>query len=210
MVSPRRTSDGPRLAALAAACAAIAACAVPARAEWRTYTNCTMVAGDYHDGDSFAAQCGRRSYVFRLYFVDAPETDGFYADRVREQADYWNVTTNDVLCLGDEARRLTARFLRGGFAVQTRRQDAMGQGRKRYYAIVRADGVDLAEELVRHGLARVHGAGTDLADGTAENRVWSRLRQLEREARRTGAGAWGRRRPPAAGGGPAPPRVVPP
>ena len=61
---------------------------------------------------------------------------------------------------------------------------------KRYYAIVRAGDKDLAEELVKHGLARAYGAGTDLPDGSEEDRWRAKLAAAERSARTRRVGIW--------------------
>jgi endonuclease YncB( thermonuclease family) len=144
----------------------------------------------FFDGDSFHLQTPRAEYVFRLYFVDAPETGMDYPDRVREQAKYWGITDEQALEIGARAREFTREFLRDGATVWTRRQDAQGQGAKRYYALVLSGERDLAIELVRQGLARVYGMGTDLQDGSSESRRWAELRRAETEARKARRGAW--------------------
>jgi len=54
---------------------------------WTRFENCRHVVGEYYDGDSFMAETadGDR-IVFRIYFVDAPETDDRYPKRNGEQA----------------------------------------------------------------------------------------------------------------------------
>ena len=74
--------------------------------------------------------------------------------------------------------------------------DALGRSQKdRDYAMVlNAAGQDLGFELVRHGLARVYGSGTDLTEieayGKSEDFWWRRLRQAELEAKKEKLGGW--------------------
>lgn len=157
---------------------------------WSKYTGRHDAKKPY-DGDSFHIQTPRASYVFRIYFADAPETNLEFPDRVCEQAAYWGITESQALLIGREAKQFTEMFLQSGVTVWTKRQDARGQSQKpRYFAIVHAGESDLALELVRNGLARVYGLGADLPDGTPEKSYWSKLRQAENEARRERRGAW--------------------
>lgn len=166
---------------------------LPARAQWRSIRNAQLNEDAYYDGDSFELFTARSRRVYRLYFVDAPETDNSFPDRVKEQADYFNVSVERVLELGKEARQFAREFLKDGVIVHHRRQEAGGRA-ERYFAIVQSpDGRYLCEALVEAGLARVFGAGMDLPDGTPEARHWSRLRAAERRARAAGAGAWAER-----------------
>ena len=69
--------------------------------------------------------------------------------------------------------------------------DARGRSDKpRYYAIIEAGGVPLADALVAGGLARIYGADTELPDGSESRGYWKHLRQVERKARREQQGAW--------------------
>jgi endonuclease YncB( thermonuclease family) len=160
-----------------------------AQARWTRYEG-RHNADKSFDGDSFHIQTRRADYVFRLYFVDAPETEMDFPDRVREQAAYWGITEEQVLAVGREARRFTEGFLRPGVTAWTKRQDAQGQGKKRYYAQVKVQDVDLAVELVRQGFARIYGMGVELPDGTSERSHWAALRRAETEAQKAGRGAW--------------------
>lgn len=129
--------------------------------------------------------------IFRLYFVDAPETDFSFPERVRTQAEYWGIDEKMVIELGKEAAEFTRTFLKDGFVVRSKREDAQGRSNDpRYYALVEVEGRSLIEALVAQGLARVYGYGTDLPDGTPAYKMWQRLRQLEGEARKGKRGAW--------------------
>lgn len=148
----------------------------------------------YSDGDSFRAKRNRSDYVFRLYYVDAPESDERFPDRNQEQADYFGVTVEQALKGGG----LAAEFLHDllekekTFTVYTRYADARGgSDQKRYYAMVKIGDRWLSELLVENGFVRLHGVESELPDGTSSRIYWSRLRKLEREAREAHRGIWG-------------------
>jgi len=62
----------------------------------------------------------QREFIFRLYFVDAPETDSSVKDRVREQAGYFGVSEEEVLQAGAAAKKFAAEWLQLGCIVTTR------------------------------------------------------------------------------------------
>ena len=43
--------------------------------DWVVLENCQLVPNAANDGDSFHVNANGKQYMFRLYFVDAPETD---------------------------------------------------------------------------------------------------------------------------------------
>lgn len=177
-----------RLAPLLIYCGCVSVC--DAR-KWRVYENCVLEPNEANDGDSFHVKYKNRRYLFRLYFVDTPETDDSIPERVKEQAAYWGIDEQTSIRLGKEAARFTARFLDKGFTAYSKLQDARGRSDKdRDYAIIKVGEQDLAEELVRNGLARVYGMGIDLPDDTGEKVMWWRLKTAEREARTRQAGGW--------------------
>lgn len=157
---------------------------------WETLKGCRFDPAAFSDGDSFHVLCGGERFVFRLYFVDAPELDDRYPDRVREQCRYFGVTKKELHLIAQRAKAFTAERLHEGFTVTTRWQDAMGRT-KRYCALVEASsGEDLGELLVREGLARVKGFRAVLPDGTPAKAQLDKLKELEREAKRERKGAW--------------------
>lgn len=182
----RRIASGTALLALALA-------VLPARAaDWTRYENCRLVSGRYADGDSFHVATPAGERIFRLYYVDAPETDTNFPERVKEQAEYFEVSTRRALEIGEAARDFTARFLRGGFTVFARGEDAEGRSElPREFALIRVGDRWLDVALVEAGLARVYGKSAPLPDGTAAKRHWSDLRAAEQRAKATRAGAWG-------------------
>jgi len=163
--------------------------AASAGAQWATVQNARLDETRFFDGDSFTLSAGQNVRRYRLYFVDAPETDATLPDRVREQAGYWRITPERVRQLGEEARRFTREFLAGGAAVHHRHEEAGGRG-ERSFGWVEVNGRGLDEALVEAGLARIYGKGTDLPDGTPEDRHWTRLRAAERRARKARVGGW--------------------
>ena len=117
-----------------------------------------MVESPWNDGDSFRVRCGGREFVFRLYFVDCPETDARFPDRILEQAAYFGIEAHDAIAAGRAASRFTRSVLSQSFTVRTQWADALGSGRaRRFYAQVEVGGRDLAEMLVVRGYARIHG-----------------------------------------------------
>ena len=159
--------------------------------KWRIFDNCALAPNESNDGDSFHVKYRRREYIFRLYFVDTPETDNGIDERVAEQAKYWGVSEKAAIRLGHKAAKFTQKFLENGFTVYTQFDDARGRSDKeRFYAQVKVGEQDLAEELVRNGLARILGQDTDLADGTRSTTFWWRLKTAEREAKRNRLGAF--------------------
>jgi hypothetical protein len=50
--------------------------------------------------------------------------------------------------------------------------------------------LNLAEKLVREGLARIHTTGAALPDGRSARQFEAGLRELERQARAAGRGGW--------------------
>lgn len=162
-------------------------------AKWRVVENCKLIESESNDGDSFHVRYNKRHYIFRLYFVDAPETDTGIPERVTEQAQYWGVDEKTAVRLGHKAAEFSRDFLKDGFTVMTKFDDARGRSdRGREYAIIKVGDKYLAEELVRNGLARIFGVNVDIPDGPSEqNFIW-RLKSAEREAKKEQVGGWAR------------------
>lgn len=163
-----------------------------AHGEWVTLENCKLIENASNDGDSFHVRANRKHYIFRLYFVDAPETAKDFPDRVAEQATYFHLTVPQVLEVGEAAKTFVTEELALPFTVRTCEQDAMGRSsRERFYAFIQTKEGDLGELLIRNGLARVHGASATpigLPNAQAE---WGNLEGIEREARHESVGGWG-------------------
>jgi endonuclease YncB( thermonuclease family) len=160
---------------------------------WETIRNAKLIDNPWNDGDSFHVLANGTHRVFRLYFVDTPETDRSLSDRIKTQAAYFNIPPTQVSALGEKAAAVSESLLKGkSLTIHTRWRDALGRSKLgRYYALIEVDGKDLGGLLVQQGLARVYGMKTDLPDGSDAARMTNRLQQLEREAKSKKAGAWG-------------------
>jgi DNA uptake protein ComE-like DNA-binding protein len=177
---------------LALSIVGISTATAPAREPWVTLLDCHYVANDANDGDSFHVRSGNKKYLFRLYFVDAPETELEFGDRVNEQMKYFGTTTPQTLQIGEAARNFVRAKLSHSFIVRTCLQDALGRSKmERFYAFVEVDHRDLGEELVANGLARLHGTDSRPPGMNSVEVEWQKLEQLERTAKQQKVGAWG-------------------
>ena len=154
---------------------------------WTVLDGCTLGSSLSNDGDSFHVLHQGKEYIFRLYFVDCPEKDAYYPDRVAEQARYFGIDDKAVMKVGAQAAHFTQAQLQRPFRVETCWEDAKGSSQMpRQFAVVTVGGRDLAELLVENGLARIYGWRTG-ADGEQKVR---RLRQLEAKAKTRRVGGW--------------------
>ena len=118
--------------------------------DWIVIKDCRLIANPANDGDSFHVSAGEKEYLFRLYLVDAPETDEMTPRRLIEQAKYFSITVPQAIEVGRAAKDFTQEKLSQPFTVLTHMSDAMGQSRlERFYAFVETKEGDLAEQLVR-------------------------------------------------------------
>ncbi len=161
----------------------------PASKPFERFDRCVLEPDQWTDGDSFRVHLPNgRLETFRLYFVDTTESRS-RGKRSDEQAAYFGLTREQAMELGQEAKEFTARALAKPFTIQTRWRPVFGP--TRYYAFVfTAEGDDLAELLVRKGLARVYGTRTPAPDGRDSRAYLGRLYRLEAEAKRNSLGGW--------------------
>jgi DNA uptake protein ComE-like DNA-binding protein len=180
------------LLALAIACAAPVNLNARESKNWIGLENCRLISNPANDGDSFHASAGAREYIFRLYMVDAPETDEMNPARLVEQAKYFSVTAPQAIEVGLAAKDFTREKLSEPFTVFTRMSDAMGRSKlERFYAFVKTKEGDLGEQLVRNGLARNYGYKA-VPPGLRDARLeLDKLQQLEDEAKQEKIGGWG-------------------
>lgn len=183
-----------RMAGLLVAAAWIGLLVLPLAAiavkPWQVLEGCRLVECYNNDGDSFRVSWSEDEMTIRIYFADTPEVSPRYWDRIQAQADYFGITAEQVVEVGEMAREFTQRVLSNGFNVQTRWQGVFGGANAaRKYGIVIVDGDDLVDLLVANGLARIHGQGIG---GQTREKV-ERLRELEAESKAAGRGAWGLR-----------------
>lgn len=169
---------------------------------YETFHGCTLAEARGNDGDSFEVRLpGGRQEVFRLYFVDTPESafkryrggDTNHSRIVSQAKDLGGITPEQAVRIGGEAKHFTlARLSRGPFTLHTS-WDSPYQD-QRYHAFIETGGGGtrwLHEELVKRGLARILTKPADLPDGTTAAKQLEKLRSFERQARASKAGAWG-------------------
>src|SRR5215470_2490963 len=129
--------------------ASVDLCARDQSKDWIVLKDCRLIPNPANDGDSFHVSVGDKEYLFRLYFVDAPETDALAPGRLVEQAKYFGVTVPQAIEIGRAAKEFTQQKLSQPFTVSTHMSDAMGQSRlERFYAFVQVKDGDLGELLV--------------------------------------------------------------
>jgi DNA uptake protein ComE-like DNA-binding protein len=172
--------------------AAVDLCARDQLKDWIVLKDCRLIPNPANDGDSFHVSAGEKEYLFRLYLVDAPETDEMTPRRLVEQAKYFSITVPQAIEVGRAANDFTQEKLSQPFTVFTHMSDAMGQSRlERFYAFVETKEGDLGEQLVRNGLARSYGFKA-VPPGLTSSRIEvEKLQQFEDEAKREKIGAWG-------------------
>jgi competence ComEA-like helix-hairpin-helix protein len=180
------------LIALAIACAAPVDVGGRESKDWIVLENCRLISNPANDGDSFHASAGAKEYIFRLYMVDAPETDEMTPRRLVEQAKYFAITVPQAIEVGRAAKEFTREKLSEPFIIFTHMSDAMGQSRlERFYAFVQTKEGDLGEQLVRNGLARSYGFKA-VPPGLRNSRLeLEKIQQFEDEARQEKIGGWG-------------------
>lgn len=166
---------------------------------------CTFVPTEWADGDSFQIKSPDGSpLTLRLYGADCIEwhvNDKTDATRLAAQRRYFGLagfggspqTSMDAAkATGRAAAEETARLLARPFTVHTAYADARGDANyKRIYAFVTtADGADLAEHLVRAGLARAFGVYRENPAGMPGKGYQELLRDAELVAAKAGSGVW--------------------
>lgn len=165
--------------------------AAPSSKPLERFDGCRLEPDEWTDGDSFRVRLpDGRLETFRLYFVDTTESRA-RGKRSDEQAAYFGLTREQAIELGKEAKAATAAALSKPFTIQTRWRAVFGPSR--YYAFVyTADGSDLAQLLVRNGLARIYGTRAPTPTGEDSRQYLARLDRLEQLAKSEGRGGWRR------------------
>ncbi len=160
------------------------------RKQWVQLTNCKYLDYDYNDGDSFHVRCGADDFIARLYFVDAPEANFRYRERVREQSEYFGITLDESLRSGKQAALKVHQSLQKPFTIWTRWASAPGRTKMaRFFGFVEIESQGLAELLLSSGLARTKGVFAETPQGVPSRETLQRLRALEEEARQQRRGA---------------------
>lgn len=164
-------------------------------ARWEVLDGCLLAPGTAIDGDSFHVLHKNREYIFRLYFVDAPESDALLAERIEDQAAYFGVATKDVPAGAKLATEFTRTKLSSqSFTIVTRWQNALGRSQlARFYAVVLIGSENLADQLVRVGLARIYGPRANWPDAPRSTTFVKHLKNTELVAREKQLGMWNER-----------------
>jgi len=170
----------------------VAAIGVGAEKDWVKLDRCELVPNPANDGDSFHVRANDKEYIFRLYLVDAPETDAVNPARLIEQAKYFGISVPQVIELGEAAKVFVQQKLAEPFTVFTRMANAMGRSNiERFYAFAQTKDGDLGEQLVANGLARVYGRRGTPPGASSSAAEWQKLKNLEEQAKQQKIGGWG-------------------
>jgi endonuclease YncB( thermonuclease family) len=88
---------------------------------FQPFDGCIYKPQRWNDGDSFHVILpDRKEVIFRLYFVDTPEEERVYANRLAEQVAYFGISPNAAVEVGHEASEFTKQALAKPFTIQTR------------------------------------------------------------------------------------------
>jgi endonuclease YncB( thermonuclease family) len=167
--------------------------------EWVTLTNCRLLENASNDGDSFHVMHEGEEYLFRLYFVDCPESEDSLPQRIEAQSKDFGLTAEAILAVGKAASNFTQQVLSRPFHVITRWQKAPGRSRlQRYYAFVEIQHEipDLNNLLLTTGLARLHGVKVSPSPDLKPAEITAVYGRIEAEAKAARRGAWGASKAP--------------
>lgn len=169
------------------------------------FAGCKLMPTEWADGDSFLIQTKEgASHTIRLYGTDCIEwhvTDETDARRLRAQRRYFGISgfggspqasVDAAKALGKAAAKEVVSVLSKPFMVHTAFADARGDGKhQRIYGFVTtAEGEDLAERLIRLGLARAFGVFRETPGAISAKDYQEYLRDVELQAAKRGAGVW--------------------
>jgi DNA uptake protein ComE-like DNA-binding protein len=169
----------------------VVAIGVGAEKDWVKLDRCELVPNPANDGDSFHVRANDKEYIFRLYLVDAPETDAVNPARLIEQAKYFGISVPQVIELGEAAKVFVQQKLAEPFTVFTRMANAMGRSNiERSYAFVQTKDGDLGEQLVANGLARIYGRRGTPPGASSSAAEAQKLEALEERAKQQKIGGW--------------------
>ena len=191
----------------------LATAGVQAQEEWTRLEHCQLVPNPGNDGDSFHVRANEKEYIFRLYLVDAPETDAATPARLIEQAKYFGISVPQVIELGEAAKAFVKEKLAAPFTVVTHMANAMGRSNiERFFAFVQTKDGDLGEQLVANGLARVYGRRGRPPEGLSSAAESQKLKTLENQAKQAKLGGWAGKIEPSSAptASPAPPAASSP
>jgi endonuclease YncB( thermonuclease family) len=166
----------------------------PHAKQWQRVDNCRVIPNRFNDGDSFHVSIGdeHREIVVRLYFVDTPEAETAYRDRLDEQGAYFGINRDQAIQIAHESTEFTKQRLAQPFTIWTRWRSALGRSAigRVYCIVIDSTGRDLIELLVENELARIYGTKTPLQDRRDSRTYVDQLKQLENKAKSERKGAW--------------------
>ena len=166
----------------------------PPAENWQRVDGCKWLSNRWNDGDSFHLLTGdvHREIVTRLYFVDTPEAETAYYDRLDEQSAYFGITHEQCLEIAHEAADFTRRRLNQPFTIWTRWHRAPGRSTigRVYCLVIDSTGKDLNVALVENGFARIYGKKTPVPDGRDSRAYIDDLKKIEAGAKAERKGAW--------------------
>ena len=173
------------------ACAALLLATLAAESasrRWDTMKGCRLTDVPFTDGDALNVKWEREEFVFRLHHVDTPDADERFPNRNTVHTRYFGITPAQASEVGRDAVKFIRKTLPREFMARAVAQTSVGASNQpiRYGTITTADGRDLAELLVRNGLAMVRGF--NVAEEGADK--IQKLKELEVEAKAEKRGAW--------------------
>jgi competence protein ComEA len=122
--------------------------------------------------------------------VEAAKPDPALRQRITEQAAYFGIAPSDIPRGGKLAAEFSLGKLKGQpFKLVTRWQPVIGPG-GRFYCTLLVKGDNLAEALVTHGLARIHGTKANWPDEPSSKTFQNKLKNRELMAREQRLGLW--------------------
>lgn len=159
--------------------------------DWIVLEDCHLIVNPANDGDSFHVRVTEKEYIFRLYLVDAPETDAADPARLIEQAKHFGISVPQVIELGERAKSFVQETLAKPFTVHTRMANATGRSNsERFYAFVQTKEGDLGEQLIANGLARIYGRRGPPPGASSSTAERQKLKELEDKAKQHKLGGW--------------------
>lgn len=167
--------------------------------DYQVITNASLVEDSGNDGDTFLLRTTEGQHRFCLYFVDTVETDGGQPEAARDMAGYFEFDSEEPLrALGLEAREFSLRLLRtNAFRVVTRWEKNPGEDDAYYAFIYLKDPeqglINLAQWLVRYGLARIVACDRGQPNGMSAAHFRELLMEEEARSKAEAHGAWNRK-----------------
>lgn len=168
-------------------------------ADYEVLTEVTLADDSANDGDTFLLSTPQGDLRFCLYFVDTVETDGGQPEAARDMAGYFEFDSEEPLrALGLEARDFSLRLLRASaFRVVTSWEKSPDENAYLAFIYLKdPEGlINLAQWLVRYGLARIVPCDRDQPGGATAAQFHQLLMEEEARSKAEAHGAWNRKAP---------------